>query len=116
MNWNWKLIAAGVAALAYIAWKAGGISPKQLERAMRNNVAIAAAVAAVVYFGWDFVAGRTRLPAPNYAEDVLPPTEMAQQPQGGNQVGAWGASAPVPQHRTGIAGPNGLETTIPLGC
>lgn len=115
-NWNWKLIGAGVAVIAYLAWKGGGLNYRQLERAMSKNIAVSAAIAAIAYFGLGFVLNRAQpVPMPGGS---APAGDLDMPPEAGQLSGYMPQQQMQQPHQMGqvARGPGGMELTEPFGC
>lgn len=73
-NINWKVVAAVLAALGYVAYRNKGF--KNIQKALMKNGTVAAVLAVVVYFGYDFVMDMVKKqggqPLEGYREDLPP--------------------------------------------
>jgi predicted RNA binding protein YcfA (HicA-like mRNA interferase family) len=126
-NMNWKLIAAVLAALGYVAYRNKGFS--HLQSAATKHGTIAAVVAVVTYLGYDTVMSMVNKQANvgGYVVDDLPSAaqmglddyspRQRQVPPTPTQLAGYSKA----QHQVGLAGNGGGRSEqgwpyVSMGC
>lgn len=116
-NINWKLVTAVLIGLGYVAYRNKGL--KNIMKAVSKHGTVAAVLAVVAYFGWDFVMNRVQkeLPQPSEEEERMAAEMASQGPD--QSLSGYGSieEQGMPSHMQGrVMGPGGYAAMPSLGC